>query len=543
MNETFNSQAPHFLTKVKTYCAKVLPLVFDNSLSYYEFLCKMCHKLNETIDALNAQNLNTIEFTHMVQLEIEKFEKYVDERLTNFENEMKAEWEEYKAAINAAFEEFKNQMRTEWEQEKEINKNFRENLLSEFNTLKADIIAEQERFENKIKGDFETFKNTVNAEIEQFEQATNEDLTAFKNTMQTQQNEFEKHMVELFNNFKTTEKQARTDFESNFQQLFEQWKVDTLNALQTQLSAYETSTTELLKTLINNQIQSSIDSVIIRINETNRMLQIEVDARQKAVNDLQEQINQLTPEGAIKVDTPDENGNSQLYKNDTTTGERVNIFPKVNIDETNLTNVIKGDETDGNGHTQLYKTDEATGGKVLIYPVVDETSKVKFLGYNSGVRTNSEYAYINQSDKNIIVHGLHRWDNENNEKMKFYDGTIIPDFLLIPLNLIPNIHPDSSSPTAAYQKLNINYNVNSPYLEITNREKNTIFLPRLITHTNAGGGTADENKVMKFVNYNGVDYLSIPMAFQIFAFSEIAPNLHSSYTYLDYWTIQFTITV
>lgn len=115
--------------------------------------------------------------------------------------------------------------------------------------------------------------------------------------------------------------------------------------------------------------------------------------------------------------------------------------------------------------------------------------------------------------------------------------------MLIPLNLIPNIHPDSSSPTDAYLKLNINYNVNSPYLEITNREKTTIFLPRLITFTNEGGGTADENKVMKFVNYNGVDYLSIPMAFQIFAFSELSPDIHSSYTYLDSWTIQFTITV
>lgn len=543
MKEPFNSQAPHFLTKVKTYCAKVLPLVFDNSLSYYEFLGKVCHKLNECIDALNSQNLNIIEFTHMVQLEIENFEKYIDNRITEFEDELKKAWEEYKEELNKAFADFKNEMLAAWEEEKAINEKFRTDLLNDFNSFKTEITAQQERFETQIKADFNTFKETVNAEIEQFEQANNADLSAFKNTMQTQQNEFEKHMVELFNNFKTTEKQARTDFESNFQQLFEQWKVDTLNALQTHLTDYETSTTELLKTLINNQIQSSIDSVIIRINETNRMLQIEVDARQKAVNHLQEQINQLTPEGAIKVDTPDENGNSQLYKNDTTTGERVNIFPKVNIDETNLTNVIKGDETDGNGHTQLYKTDEATGGKVLIYPVLDESSKVKFLGYNSGVRTNSEYAYINQSDKNIIVHGLHRWDNENNEKMKLYDGTIIPDFLLIPLNLIPNIHPDSSSPTAAYQKLNINYNVNSPYLEIINIEKTTIFLPRLITLTNENGGTADENKVMKFVNYSGVDYLSIPMAFQIFSFSELSPNLHSSYSYLDYWTIQFTITV
>lgn len=542
MKETFNSQAPHFLTKVKTYCAKVLPLVFDNSLSYYEFLGKVCHKLNECIDALNSQNLNIIEFTHMVQLEIENFEKYIDNRITEFENELKKAWEEYKEELNKAFADFKNEMLAAWEEEKLINEQFRTDLLNDFNSFKTEITAQQERFETQIKADFNTYKETVNAEIEQFEQATNADLSAFKNTMQTQQNEFEKHMVELFNNFKTTEKQARTDFESNFQQLFEQWKVDTLNALQTHLSDYETSTTELLKTLINNQIQSSIDSVIIRINETNRMLQLEVDARQKAVNDLQEQINQLTPEGSIKVDTPDENGNSQLYKNDKTTGERVNIFPKVNIDETNLTNVIKGDETDAKGHTQLYKTDEATGSKVLIYPVVDETSKVKFLGYNSGVRTNTQYASINQSDKNIIIQGVHRWDNENNEKMKLYDGTIIPDFLLIPLNLIPNINPDYSSPTAAYQKLNINYNVNSPFLEIINTEKNTIFLPRLITFPNEAG-TADENKVMKFVNYNGVDYLSIPMAFQIFSFSEIHPNLHSSYTYLDYWSIQFTITV
>ena len=90
----FNSQIPSFIPHVNTYCAKVLPLVFDNSLSYYEFLCKMCHKVNECIDALNAQNLQIIEFTKMVSLELEKFEKYVDERITGFENEIKKAWED-----------------------------------------------------------------------------------------------------------------------------------------------------------------------------------------------------------------------------------------------------------------------------------------------------------------------------------------------------------------------------------------------------------------------------------------------------------------
>ena len=78
MDKFYNSGVPQFLPKVKTYCAKVLPMVFDNSISYYETVCHLIHKVNECIEALNAQNLNIIEFTHMVSVEIEKFEKFID---------------------------------------------------------------------------------------------------------------------------------------------------------------------------------------------------------------------------------------------------------------------------------------------------------------------------------------------------------------------------------------------------------------------------------------------------------------------------------
>ena len=37
------------------WCQKVLPLTFDDSLSYYEVLCKIVNKLNEVIDELNKQ--------------------------------------------------------------------------------------------------------------------------------------------------------------------------------------------------------------------------------------------------------------------------------------------------------------------------------------------------------------------------------------------------------------------------------------------------------------------------------------------------------
>lgn len=330
MKEPFNSQAPHFLTKVKTYCAKVLPLVFDNSLSYYEFLGKVCHKLNECIDALNSQNLNIIEFTHMVQLEIENFEKYIDNRITEFEDELKKAWEEYKEELNKAFSDFKNEMLAAWEEEKAINEKFRTDLLNDFNSFKTEITTQQERFETQIKADFNTYKETVNAEIEQFEQATNADLSAFKDTMQTQQNEFENHMVELFNNFKTTEKQARTDFESNFQQLFEQWKIDTLYALNENISDWETDTQAHLKSYIDEQIGGFRAAINSQLNQLSLDLNAEREDRRQHDESLQNQINQLTPTGSIKADTPDSDGNSQLYTINPETQERTNIFPKVN---------------------------------------------------------------------------------------------------------------------------------------------------------------------------------------------------------------------
>lgn len=37
---------PHF----RFWCQKVLPLVYDNSLSYYEVLCKVVHYINKLID-------------------------------------------------------------------------------------------------------------------------------------------------------------------------------------------------------------------------------------------------------------------------------------------------------------------------------------------------------------------------------------------------------------------------------------------------------------------------------------------------------------
>ena len=42
--------------RFKFIAHKIIPLVYDDSLSYYEFLCKVMQKLNEVISSLDNQN-------------------------------------------------------------------------------------------------------------------------------------------------------------------------------------------------------------------------------------------------------------------------------------------------------------------------------------------------------------------------------------------------------------------------------------------------------------------------------------------------------
>lgn len=71
-----------FLPLFKFWCQKVLPLVYDNSLSYYEVLCKVVEYLNQVIQQVDS-NTNQIQINtkdikqlqqelSLVQAELEK---------------------------------------------------------------------------------------------------------------------------------------------------------------------------------------------------------------------------------------------------------------------------------------------------------------------------------------------------------------------------------------------------------------------------------------------------------------------------------------
>lgn len=191
----YHSNVPHFGERVATYCARVLPLVFDNSLSYYEFLGHMQCKLNEVIKALNSQNLVFVEFTHMIELEMQNFETYVEERQQNFETEMQEEWTTFKAELETAWDEFKTQMESEWTAEQALNETFRTNMQNAFTNFQTVITTQQ---------------------------------TTFETALRNQQNQFQTDMTSRQNTFEDT-------MEDNF----EQWKVDTLAALQAGIQRFE----------------------------------------------------------------------------------------------------------------------------------------------------------------------------------------------------------------------------------------------------------------------------------------------------------------
>ena len=68
-----NCKKPMFLKPLHFCSAKIIPLVFDNSLSYYEQLCAFTAKLNSVIDYVNSMSLGLTEFYQMLNSELENY--------------------------------------------------------------------------------------------------------------------------------------------------------------------------------------------------------------------------------------------------------------------------------------------------------------------------------------------------------------------------------------------------------------------------------------------------------------------------------------
>ena len=92
----------------KIYCQKVLPNVYDDSLSYYEYLCKMNEYLNEVIEQMNTLTEAEEQFQTDLTAQWTTYKTTLSGEWTTYKTELTAEWNEYKAELTQAWTETKN---------------------------------------------------------------------------------------------------------------------------------------------------------------------------------------------------------------------------------------------------------------------------------------------------------------------------------------------------------------------------------------------------------------------------------------------------
>lgn len=100
------------------WCQKVLPAVYDDSLSYYELLCKVVDYLNRTMENVNElnENVNMLYSAYKQLVEyVNEFEELVKQRLEAQDSKIKAmerKIDSFIDEMNQKFENFEQEMRT-----------------------------------------------------------------------------------------------------------------------------------------------------------------------------------------------------------------------------------------------------------------------------------------------------------------------------------------------------------------------------------------------------------------------------------------------
>ena len=186
-----------FVRRVAFYCQKVLPLVFDNSLSYYEALAHFAHKLNETIDGLNKQSMQIMEFEKELGLALDTFENELRQAQTDFETRIETEWSNFRADISHWQTELEGDwevMKSELQTVEQLIQQKQLELEADYTQYKADLTAQQTAFETAQAGRQQTFETAQTTRQQNFENAQTTRQTNFENAQTARQDAFEEEI-------------------------------------------------------------------------------------------------------------------------------------------------------------------------------------------------------------------------------------------------------------------------------------------------------------------------------------------------------------
>lgn len=88
------------IDNLRYWCNKILPLVYDDSLSYYEVLCKTSAKLNEVIDSTNGLLAAWNTYKNDIDKAFGDYTAGLDKKFADLSDKMSADFLRYKDIVN-----------------------------------------------------------------------------------------------------------------------------------------------------------------------------------------------------------------------------------------------------------------------------------------------------------------------------------------------------------------------------------------------------------------------------------------------------------
>lgn len=172
------------IKKLKIFVQKILPLVYDNDLSYLETLAKVTDKMNEIV--VNYNELIT--YYNSLDGLLEE----IQQRLQELDSEI----ETFKKQLQEEFAQLKTELENEIEQEvTKINK--------EFNALKNDLQTQQNDFEQRIQTQINNaisnMQEILNMEIKAIHEEIEANNVELKNYLDSELKKFQEMIPEWQN--------------------------------------------------------------------------------------------------------------------------------------------------------------------------------------------------------------------------------------------------------------------------------------------------------------------------------------------------------
>ena len=171
---------------LRFWCQKVLPAVYDQSLSYYEVLCKLAAFLNKMLEELEKMQDN-IDALHKaykdlqdwVNAEIARFEAHMEQHFDDLTQELWNRFEEYKNNTNTTLQQWFNNYATNTTNN--LNKKFNDFVTNantridqmfntytsstnnEFNTWKTDFTNQYNQWKDEVNGQISTINSNISS--------------------------------------------------------------------------------------------------------------------------------------------------------------------------------------------------------------------------------------------------------------------------------------------------------------------------------------------------------------------------------------------